>query len=124
MTTKRIDCEINTLVFTLDKLVEDLWFQITDTSEMLELCRPCGMQSSDDGYRASTNEEACIGTGEIVAPRLAIDLRKPVPNQVAKWLRRIARDLTASADQIDLIEDGRDLKAIRKLVKGPQNVIV
>lgn len=47
----------------------------------------------------------------------AIDLRKPVPAQVAKWLRRVARDLSAAADRIDLIEDGRDLKAIRKMVK-------
>ena len=127
MSKHSVDCELNPLASVLGDMVHDIWVDIHETSEMLELCRPCGIAHEDVGasrWRPATNEESCIGTGELVAPKLAIDLRKPVPNQVTKWLRRIARDLNASADSVELIEDGRDLKAIRKLVKGPQNVIV
>lgn len=111
-------CDVNLLAIELGKMVEDLWCDLMDTSDKIELCRPCGIESAEDmSFRTATNEECCFGEGSLLLQPLKIDLRNPIPQQVARWLRTIASDLTEAADRVELIEDGRDLRAIRQMVK-------
>lgn len=121
MSKNRQDCDCNPLAEKLGDMVKDLWCEIMDTSGMIELSRPCGIEreeSKDErSFRASTNEECCFGDADLFAPKLVIDLRNPIPQQVARWLRSIASDLTEAADRVELIEDGRDFRAIRQMVK-------
>lgn len=72
--------------------------------------------------RRATNTE-CAVTEFSYHSTTTIDVRKPVPQQVAKWLRREAARMLKAADKIEAIEDIRDLKTIRALVAGKLAIV-
>jgi len=119
MTTTRktegglFDTEHNRLAFTIgDEAIPVMISVMDEGDDLVELCRPIGIERVDDGierFRKATDLEAVFGTGDIVPPRLAIDFRKPIPSQVADWLREFAQQLETAADRIELVEDDRVL---------------
>lgn len=51
---------------------------------------------------------------DLIYYQLAVDTRKPVPPQVAKWLRDVSAELLATASTIEGLRDDRNQMPILK----------
>jgi len=65
--------------------------------------------------RTATNEECAVWYVDIDLTAM-FDLRKKLPPQVAKWLRKQANAFINAADSIEALDDDRNMAVIRKLV--------
>jgi hypothetical protein len=65
--------------------------------------------------RTATNEECAVWYVDIDLTA-TFDLRKKLPPQVAKWLRKQAAAFIKAAESIEVLDDDRNMKVIRKLV--------
>ncbi|WP_373650567.1 hypothetical protein [Schlesneria sp. DSM 10557] len=75
-----------------------------------------GEDCDEDGWRASTDEEAATIVYQWWAHDGEFDLRKPLPAQVAEWLRVQADLMSRVAEAIESVTDDRDLDLIARLV--------
>ncbi|MBS0206280.1 MAG: hypothetical protein JSS49_25585 [Planctomycetes bacterium] len=101
----------NLLCIDIQRSVDSIVCDIEDASE--GLIEGCGI----DGHRdetglASTDAECCLWRADV---RLCeeFDVRHPLPEQIAAWLREQASQLIDAAERIGGLDDLRDLDSRR-----------
>lgn len=117
------DITPNLLAFTVAKQLQTVVDALADASPHLDPQRNCGIEPvrTRDGsrWRQSTDAECHMMTVDLVDYRLIVDARKPIPAQVAAWLREVSAELLATADTIEGFDDDCDLTPPTK-PRGPR----
>ncbi|WP_373653374.1 hypothetical protein [Schlesneria sp. DSM 10557] len=121
----------NPLAYRLDKITRpttDLIDQAADSVTEDVLLEHSGFQSfvmaeteedqGEDGFRPATNEEAATLCYSWYPQKGEFDLRKPLPSQVAEWLREQSALMLAAAEAIETVPDDRDLDRIASMVNS------
>lgn len=122
----------NPLAYRLDKLSRptiNLIDQAADSATTVVLLECGGFTAflladegedcDEDGWRAATDEEAATLTYQWYPTMGEFDLRKPLPSQVAEWLRVQADLMSRAAEAIATVTDDRDLNLIISMVNTP-----
>lgn len=105
-----------------DEVLDGIWDAVEGE---IDISSPCGTVDVFEVSiydRTATNEECAFAVARLGGDT-KIDLRRRVPPQVANWLRGEAAKLLAMADQVEAVEDRRNLAAIRRLAATPDDLV-
>lgn len=112
------DVAPNPLALTIRDQLQPIVDALLEASPHLEPQRCCGIETDRTkdgrGWRPSSDQECHVMTIDLIYYQLAVDTRKPVPPQVAKWLRDVSAELLATAITIEGIPDEQNQLPILK----------
>ena len=86
----------------------------------MEGFRSGGYRNDETGL-AATDDECCQWRAQVTLGE-EFDVRHPLPEQVAAWLREQASQLMDAAERIAGVDDLRDLSLLRRYVDGDDAV--
>lgn len=113
----------NTLCWTSERAIQETVAEALGGNSSMEDSHRSGgwVYDEERQKRRRTNEECATWIYDLSVEGKA-DLRRPLPPQVAKWLREVARKLINVASEVETITDDRNLDFIKKVIAEPDYI--